>query len=138
MSGLRRTAARQPRRQWPYMSLVSYLGAAVALALGLAVWQTVPAAASDAYGMRACDRLGASTGWPPAGVAQSVWTVGRHAKTDTIREHAERLHAAAPTETPIAPPGWEQLLFDMIDACVAAGWQPPTPAPSTTTSTPTE
>jgi hypothetical protein len=111
--------------------MLSYVGAAIALALGLAVWQTLPAEASDAYGMKACDRLGASTGWPPAGVAKSVWSAGQHAKTDAIREYAERLHAAAPSETKIAPPGWEKLLFGMIDTCTAAGWQPPPPRPPT-------
>lgn len=127
MRGRHRHSPAGAHRRWSRSGLSSFLIAAVVLATGLAVWRTLPAEASDAYGMRACDRLGASTGWPPAEVAASVWAVARHARTDAIREHAERLYAAAPAGTRIAPPGWEKLLIDMLDACLAADWRPPTP-----------
>ena len=132
MTGRRwsRRAARAWRRGQTYAGTLSYVAAACAVAFGIAVWKTLPAEASDSYGMRACDRLGASTGWPPAEVAASVWMVGKHARTESIREHAERLDAAAPAETRIAPPGWEKLLFDMIDACLEADWRPKLDAPA--------
>lgn len=129
MCGRHRHYRAGAHRRWSRSGMSAFLVAAVVLAMGIAVWRTLPAEASDAYGMRACDRLGASIGWPPAEVAASVWAVARHARTESIREHAERLYMAAPAGTRIAPPGWERLLINMIDACLAANWQPPTADP---------
>jgi hypothetical protein len=114
-------------------------GARVAIGIGLCsffavgVHQIMVAHDQDPHEVDACGNLAATLDWPPAEVAQAVWSQAQYARPGPIRTAAWRLWQGYESDD---APQWQQLLRGVSQACGEAGYGDPIPAempiPSTT------